>query len=197
MNAQKVADSFLPETYNKVPSNSNYMRLKDGQNTFRVLSSAIVGWEYWNTENKPVLSKERPTEIPADIKTEKDGSYSLKHFWAFIVWNYEEQRVQILEITQSSIQNAIKNSLVDNARWGDPKKYDITITRSGTGFDTEYITQGNPPIGEPDAKIAAQRHAMQIDLEALYEGKDPFAPTKNKLKPAPSAEEISAEDIPL
>lgn len=181
---------FLPKEY-KVPSNSNYMRLKDGENTFRVLSSAIIGWEYWNNDKKPVRSKERPTEIPDDIRVEKDGSYNIKHFWAFVVWNYEDKKVQILEITQSSIQNAIKSSLVGNKRWGDPKKYDITITRSGTGFDTEYITQGNPPISEPDPKILNEYAKMSINLEALYAGDDPFS-KESRIQ----SEEITAEDIP-
>ena len=46
---------FLPENY-KSPE-GNYMKLQDGENTFRVLSSAIVGWEYWNRDNKPVRSE--------------------------------------------------------------------------------------------------------------------------------------------
>ena len=177
--------NFLPPDY-KVPSNSNYMKLKDGENTFRILSSAIIGWEYWNNDKKPVRLKERPTEIPDDIRVEADGSYSIKHFWSFVVWNYDEKRVQILEITQSSIQNAIKSSLVGNKRWGYPKKYDITITRSGTGFDTEYITQGTPPISEPAPEILEKYEKMYINLEALYVGGDPFVKT----------EEISIEDIP-
>ena len=182
---------FLPKDY-KVPSNSNYMRLKDGENTFRILSSAIIGYEYWNDKNKPVRSKERPTEIPDDIKIEKDGSYNLKHFWAFIVWNYEEKRVQILEITQSSIQNAIKAGLVGNSRWGDPEKYDITVTRTGTGFDTEYMTQGNPPIDEPDPKILEAYKKMAINLEALYKGEDPFAKINTV-----QTDEITADEIPF
>ena len=38
---------------------------------------------------------------------------------------------------------------------GDPKGYDISISRSGTGFDADYIVQGTPP--EPlDRKTKAE-----------------------------------------
>ena len=52
--------------------------------------------------------------------------------------------VQVLEVTQVQIQGGIK-ALVDSKHWGDPKAYDITINRSGSGFDTEYIVNGVSP----------------------------------------------------
>jgi hypothetical protein len=165
--------SFLPTTYDRIPTNSDYMKLRDGDNNFRVLSSAVVGYEYWNTNNKPVRSRDRWDYIPADCKQEKDGQYKINHFWAFVVWNYDEKRVQILEVTQKQIMTQLK-AYVDNARWGDPKKYDITISRSGTGFDTEYIVQPNPPINEPDAKVLEAYAKRPVNLEGLFDGTDPF-----------------------
>ena len=61
--------NFLPEGY-KLPDNKGYAKIKDGENDFRVLSSAIVGYEYWNTSNKPVRSKEQFKGIPEDIRLE-------------------------------------------------------------------------------------------------------------------------------
>jgi hypothetical protein len=124
--------NFLPEGYDKIPSTGRYMKLQEGKNAFRVLGSAITGWVYWNTAWKPVRLKERPAGRPMDIRTEDDGKESIKHFWAFPVWNYAEKMVQILEASQQTIQNGIK-SLVDDENWGDPKAYDIAITRSGSG----------------------------------------------------------------
>src|SRR3990167_10963883 len=87
-------ENFFPTEDYKVPTTSNYMKLSEGEHTFRVLSSAIIGWEYFTTENKPIRSREQFEERPDDLK--KDGK--INHFWAFVVWNYEEKRVQILEI---------------------------------------------------------------------------------------------------
>ena len=39
---------FLPKN-EREPVTSNYMRFEKGENVFRVLSSAIVGMEYWKT----------------------------------------------------------------------------------------------------------------------------------------------------
>ena len=72
------------------------MKFQEGENSFRVLASAIVGFEYWTTQNKPVRSKDGWDEKPEDIKTEKDGSFRINHFWAFPVWNYEAEKIQIL-----------------------------------------------------------------------------------------------------
>jgi hypothetical protein len=96
-----------------------------------------MGWVCWNTANKPVRSKKRRDEMPHDIRIDSDGKPSkVKHFWAFVVWNYNQKMIQVLEVTQVQIMNAIK-ALVDSKHWGDAKNYDIAVSRSGTGFDTE------------------------------------------------------------
>jgi hypothetical protein len=195
--------SFLPTEYTKIPTNSDYMKLTDGQNTFRVLSSAVVGYKYWTIQNKPVRSRERWDSIPDDMKPEKDGTYKFDHFWAFVVWNYDETRVQILELTQVTIQGAMK-AYVDNARWGDPKMYDITVTKSGAMFDTKYQTVANPPIGAPEQKIVDAYAKKPVNLDALFDTDgDPFMPSgggTGTSQPAPAeaapeaAQPMSAEE---
>jgi hypothetical protein len=148
------------------------LKFAEGENTFRVLSSAIIGWEYWNTDNKPVRSKEKPVHIPDDIKTDQDGNIRINHFWAFVVWNYECQKIQILELTQKGIMKTIQG-LVRNQKWGDPQGYDITVTRSGSGFDTEYSVVPNPHTAAPSEAVVTYER-MKINLDALYTGDDPF-----------------------
>lgn len=159
---------FLPTDY-EVPVSSNYMKLEDGANTFRVLSSAITGWEFWNTENKPVRVREALEELPQDIRYRDGQPERIKPFWAFLVYNYKAKKVQILELTQKSLMTAIL-ALVKNEKWGDPKGYDITVTRSGNGLDTEYNVVPEPHSPSPVQNVPA------IDLTVLYEGGDPFAP---------------------
>ena len=169
-------NDFFPTTDYKIPTTSNYMKFADGDNTFRVLSSAVVGYEYWNTQNKPVRSREAFDSIPADIKTEKDGNHKINHFWAFIVYNYDEKRVQILQLTQKGIMKWMQ-SLIKNPKWGHPKGYDIVINRVGSGFDTEYTPVANPHT-TIDPKIQEQFEKMKINLDALFEGLDPFSVDK-------------------
>lgn len=173
--------SFLPEGYKKIPSNSDYMKFQDGENTLRILSSAVVGYVYWTNagkDSKPVRSAKPFNGIPVDIRVDKEGMpESIRHFWAFVVYNYDEERIQILEVTQKQVQTQLK-AIVENQRWGDPKQYDITVNKSGTGFDTEYVVQPNPPIGPADPKIAEAYAQKTVNLEALFTGADPFAASK-------------------
>jgi len=156
--------NFLPKNY-KEPVINNYMKFKEGNNTFRVLSSAITGFEWWVDDKegnrKPVRSK-TDDEMPEDAK----------HFWAFVVYNLNDERIQILEITQVGIRKAI-TALINNEKWGDPKEYNIVITRTGEGFETEYQVTPEPKE-KLDKDILDKYGNMNVNLDALYEGDDPF-----------------------
>lgn len=164
--------SFLEKDYNVPQGSSNYMKFLEGPNKFRILSSAIVGYEYWTTENKPVRQKEKFKMIPNDIKLKSDGMPSeFKHFWAFVVWNYQEKMVQILEITQATVQRQLKIK-IDN-REGKFDANDFIVTRTGKGMETEYDTDVADPTPVTEEIVAAYA-GKYINLEALYSGADPF-----------------------
>jgi len=162
--------SFLQKGYKLPEQESNYCRLEEGDNIFRVLSSAITGWEWWidDTENK---GKRKPVRV----KSQKDVPVEhaeAKHFWAFVVWNRNKEQVQILELTQRTIMTAIER-LVDNEKWGSPKKYDLNVSRTGKELDTSYTTMPEPKE-EIDPGVVQMYKDMNINLSALFEGKDPF-----------------------
>lgn len=163
---------FLPEDYEAPVMGGGYMKLQDGDNVFRVLSSAIIGYEYWTNENKPVRSRTPFDETP-NIKLGKDGKpQKPKHFWAFVVWNYQTKNVEILQLTQSSIQGAITN-LVKDEDWGNPMKYDIKISRTGQGIETEYAISPKPHK-DIDPEIEEAFESKKINLDALYSNDNPF-----------------------
>jgi len=164
-------DNFLPEGYQVPQTQGNYMKLEKGDNKIRVMSSAITGFEYWTTDNKPVRSAQMFSETP-NIKLDMNGKKSIKPFWAFVVWNFDKEKIQILEITQTGIMNTIK-ALVDNPEWGNPNGYNLVIRRTGDGFDTEYSVTPSPHSPVPEkAKSEYERHT--IELTKLYTGEDPF-----------------------
>lgn len=162
-----TTENFLPETYEAPKGSSNYMKLSKGENRFRILSKPIIGWEDWK-DKKPIrfAMNEKPSS-PIDPKK------PIKHFWAMVVWNAIEEKVQILEITQSTIQGAIQN-LSKDSDWGSPFEYDIKITRSGDGMETEYTINPVPhkPVTEEIKKAYFDK--QPIDLTALFSGGDPF-----------------------
>lgn len=164
-------NDFLPAGYQAPATVSGYMKLQEGDNLFRVMSSAITGFEYWTNEDKPVRSKTPFTETP-DIKFVDGKPQRVKHFWAFVVYNYASKNIEILQITQSSIMSAIQN-LVADPDWGSPKDYDLKINRTGKGLETEYSVNPKPkkPV-EHDIQVAFAD--KKINLEKLYSGENPF-----------------------
>ena len=179
----KAKRPFLPTDYD-IPTESNYMKFEKGENQFRILSEPVMGWEWW-------LDKPEGGRTPKRIRMGEplpvlsyDDDNKPKHFWAMIVWNYSAKRVQILEITQKSIQKAITN-LQGNAKWGSPYDYDLVVTREGDKLQTEYTVVPDPKSDlKPEIDKAFQD--TEIHLENLFEGLDPFKPV----------EEIDMSDLP-
>jgi hypothetical protein len=158
--------SFLPTNYEQPRTGGNYMKFQKGENKFRILSKPILGFEDWK-DNKPLRFR-------MDSKPLKpiDPKKSIKHFWAMIVWNYQDSQIQILEITQSTIQSAIRNLAADED-WGSPFNYDIKVTRKGEGMETEYSVIASPKKPVTD-EIKEALLNKPVNLEALFEGEDPF-----------------------
>lgn len=156
------------------------MQFEPGENRFRVLSPSIIGMEYWVTkgDKRQPVRKHMDEPIPVEeLGVDKWGNPEQpKYFWAFVVWNYGAKKIQILEITQKTIRNPIK-AYVKNPKYGDPKDYDITVTKSGEGKETEYLVVADPPE-KVETHIQKARDSVTINLNALYAGEDPFAEPK-------------------
>jgi hypothetical protein len=174
--------SFLPVDY-KIPEGGKpYTKLEQGDTRIRILSSPILGTEYWidsiDEEGKP---KRQPVRLRMNEKVDIANvpePDKMKHFWAMVVWNYNTKRLEILELTQKSIMRYIE-AHAKNPAWGDPKGtngYDFVINRTGEGFDTEYVVSANPKT-KLDKEIVEQYESSDIYLEALFDNGDPFAGT--------------------
>lgn len=161
-------NDFLPENYETPASANQYMKFQDGENRFRVLSKPILGWIDWDGK-KPIRYRfnDKPAKSIDPLKP-------IKHFWSMVVWNVAEEKVQILEITQSTVQAAIQ-SLSKDDDWGSPFDYDLKVTKTGKDMDTKY---GTNPAPKKPITAEIQQAIMDkgpINLEALFEGGDPFA----------------------
>ncbi len=143
------------------------MKFADGPNKFRILSQAVTGYSYWNAENKPVRSKHYPSTLVNIRPGDK-----VKHFWAFVVWNYATSAIEVLEVTQASIRDEIAN-LEMNEEWGEVFNYDITVTKMGQKMDTKYSVQPSPhkAVSEAAKKAYAE---LKIDLTKLFTGENVF-----------------------
>ena len=185
--------AWLPNDYREPEKTSGkYMKFKEGENVFRILSTPIhgaVGWTVVDGKKKPI--RKRPGEAFAMNEVEMTEKNSPKHFLAFAVWNYSEKRVQILEVTQSSIYGKI-NLYSKKSSWGDPTQYDFIVTKTGEGLATEYEVTPEPKSElAVDAQETWDKVKLTLDLNRLYEGGDPFTPSTTK------GEEIDVSQIPF
>jgi hypothetical protein len=170
---------FLPEGYQTPEVQSNYMTLEDGVNSFRILSNAIVGYEWWaeqGEEGRRPVRVRTAEEIPDEVRNASDNRQKARHFWAFTVYNYQTKTIQILVLKQQTVMRAIE-AFVKNPKWGNPKEYDLIIERVRTGNrdrDVEYNVIPEPP-SPLDEGIVELARSVPVRLEALYDGEDPFA----------------------
>lgn len=135
--------NFLPEGYEPPKTVSFYTKFEDGEKVkLRILESGledrncITGFEYFEEMDD---GKKRPVR---SVRTTKN--IEEKHFWAFKVYNHNLGLVQLCSIKQKGLMKALQ-AYFENEDYGDPLGYDITISRTWKGMDTEYTLVASPP----------------------------------------------------
>ena len=124
--------AFLPQNI-KAPSegnggSGNYMRFVQGENKFRIIGASedkptpgfIHGTLGWAVED----GKKRPIRWADGEQAPQAFEDKPRAFYAFVVYNYNESKVQILEMTQVKLQAELLQ-LAQDEDWGDCRKYDI------------------------------------------------------------------------
>ena len=152
----------------EVPVTNAYMKFEKGLNRFRVVSQPIVGMLYW-MDKKPIRVR-KGEMIPVE---NYDPEQPPKNFWAFVVWNYEAEAINILEITQKSVMKAIA-LVAKDSDWGTPTEYDLVVGKEGEGKETRYSVTPKPKKAL-DKEIKTLVDATKVNLEALFDSQDPFA----------------------
>ena len=183
----------ITEIKSNADSGGAYMKLQPGANQFRIVGSGddggfiqgMLGWSE-NAEGK---------RQPHRWKIGEDAPMSFedrpKEFFAMLVWNYKESKIQILELTQAGLKGELMALANDKEDWGDPRKFDLTITKSGEKLDTRYAMTPKPPKKRSD-EINDAVKAMKVNLSALFDGGDPFGDAPAP-KPAPVQEPVQEE----
>ncbi|WKN44904.1 hypothetical protein [Tunicatimonas pelagia] len=176
------------EQGHEIPDKRNqYMKFESGKNRIRFVGNPISGFVFFGkieredgTETvKPYRRRESEGEfsleemINRDARTNKDGELEKqKYFVAGLVYNYQKERLQVLEITQKSILKALK-SYVDSEEYGHPSGYDLTIEKKGDGLNTDYSVIASPPKSL-SAEIETLVGETSCDLPKIYDGEYPL-----------------------
>lgn len=161
--------TFLPKGYENLRTEKSYWKMsqmKEGENRLRIVGQPIAGWLDWHDKKPMRFPPDKKPLYPYDLEK------PIKAFWALHVWDYARESLFILEITQSSILKSL-TKIANDEDWGDFTKYDIKMSKEGTGKETRYSLTPLPhkPLSD---KIQNAVENTKIRLEALYEGKDPW-----------------------
>ncbi len=190
----------LPKTFKPEQGSSGRYTLtglKSGEKVkIRVLSYFVAGRSVWSDtdDGKRVPFRARETEsIPVGkigINQFTQMPERIKQFLAAVVWNYTTGQVEIFETDKSTIIEAIYE-LEQSEDWGDMKGYDVSISKSGQNMDTKYTVL---PSGQGAFKEKADWKS--VNLEALFDGTDPFSSDKSA-KPEKTEAEVVSDSIPF
>jgi hypothetical protein len=171
-------NSFLPANYEAPATAGGYLKIQAGEThririmgSFKFPSTAIMGWEGWTDDSKPMRREYSPKGYDELTGLDRDGKP--RHFWLFQIWHEEQKVPMIWEITQRTIQNAIR-AYAENPAWGDPSRYIISISRTGTGTDTKYNLIAEPPIAKASQEILDSMLSGRIDCRAIFTDDNPF-----------------------
>ena len=166
---------YLPKNYQEPKLPTNYLRaFEQGDTKVRIMSPMIRGWKFWVEGGiNPTTNQEekgRMIYLPEDAKL--DPHTKPRFFWGFVVFNHNHEMIQIMEIISTQIKEPLLGYFHD-PQWGDPRGYDIVISREGVGLTTRY--QVRPyPNSEISEAVQQLYKAANIRMERLFEVQDPF-----------------------
>ena len=132
-------EAFIPNDYEQPKSGGGYTKLETGENRFRLLSSPLFLWSEWR-DGKPIRHAYDRNKKPAKGGGQKD---SVKHAWGLVVWNYKTEQIEIFELDKQDVIASLTKHAQD-ADWGHPKHYDVIVTKTGSGMETEYSFLAKP-----------------------------------------------------
>ena len=166
-------NQWMPENFEAVPqTSSDFMKLQLWENRFRIMSNPIVWYATWVQEEgkpKPLRSKEKLKEEPSNINIGQYWKQFNKYFRAFVVWDYREECFKFLDLNKQGVLSDMENQFT--IEWKeDPRMYDISITKSWSGTDTEYKlwVKDNKEV-TADIKNLWKELAPHIDMDKHYE----------------------------
>jgi hypothetical protein len=166
-------------------NSSDFLKFKDGDNRFRIVSEPVERKVHFDKQNKPHDCEGADCDMCRMGVRRKQG-------WLFNCIDRADGKGKLVELGVS-VMSALKK-LRESEDWNfeDMPHYDLTVNRKGTGLETEYMLTPNfpKPLTPKEEEIVA---AMK-PIEEAIKGKD-----ADRLPPPPKrtapTEDIDPESI--
>ena len=207
-----MGDYFPTE---ELKTKSQYLNIKnDGQYQMRFMgclgddqlfTDGYESWEDYVKDNgeqgkRPHRMKKAEGErLPKDF-IDLDRNGEPQYFWSVVVW-YEGEIV-VYTIKQKTIMHKIILLTEDEEDFGDPRGYDIVVTRYKESGNIKYDVRAKPRKPATQEMLDAVKEA-QIDLQALFikdengiTSLSPFGALEGAVNDQENMERIIEEDTP-
>ena len=152
-------------------------------------NKSLGGYEAWVTKEGKRFSmkfKTEPTREDLEARAREErveltGDEKPKGFYAFFIYNYEEEAVQVFQFSQAGLIDPIIANLSDDEIQQEPSMYDFKLSTNGlSGMDKRYnvaCVPGKRRQEKVDKHIEAAFDEVLkkgADLSNLLVGADPF-----------------------
>ena len=115
-----------------------------------------------------------------NIRSPSLFGYTINFFFTSIILSFGNnffpfayQNLLLFILTFSGSLGSKLLNLINDSDWGDPREYDLKITRTGDALETKYTVSPKPKKEIPSA-AKYEFELMNIKLEKLITGEDPF-----------------------
>lgn len=170
--------SPFSQNYREPQAQSQYFKMKEeGSYLLRILTKkedVLAYWVDFSQKEDGTFSK-NIYPYQEDGNKPSEASKEAKLNWALAIFNKDTNQVQIWEISQKSIKNFLL-SIVRGKIKNDYTKFDIQITKTGKGLDTEYslLTGDTESLNTEELDII---NNTKYNLKAMEKGENPFEET--------------------
>ena len=152
---------------------------------------SFAGFEAWvssrdGSKRIPLRFGQEPTRSDLEGRAADEGGVVdaetvAKPFFAFAVFNYETEAVQVFQFSQQSLAAPIIDALSDEEVEAEASAYDFVISATGSGREKRYsalAVPGRRRKADVAKKVDAAWEAVLekgFDLSVITSGGDPFS----------------------
>ena len=162
-------NQFFPEGWQPESGGQGdkYLKIKD-EVRVRIIQPPLIYFQAWTEQDgkpKPVRSAQ---PFPEGSGPWKEAPRMVLGLFCY---DLDADRVVFWEVTQVSIQRELFNLNADKD-FGDPRNYDLKISKTGSGKETKYSLRplAVKPIADHIMQAWNAEHD-KIDVEGYYTGK--------------------------